>query len=37
MQWLARRPVDFPIPADFPTATQTSLRDLPGEADAPKP
>jgi type 1 glutamine amidotransferase len=24
-QWLARRPVDFPVPATFPTATATSV------------
>lgn len=26
LQWLARRPVDFPVPADFPTETATSVR-----------
>jgi uncharacterized protein len=26
MQWLARRPVTWPVPADFPTATSTSIR-----------
>lgn len=26
LQWLAARPVDFPVPADFPTETQTHLR-----------
>ena len=26
LQWLARRPVTFPVPADFPTATSTSVR-----------
>jgi type 1 glutamine amidotransferase len=25
VQWLAHRPVDFPIPANFPTATSTSI------------
>ena len=29
LQWLAQRPVTFPIPPDFPTATATSLRPLP--------
>ena len=29
LQWLAHRPVTYPIPADFPTATATSLRPLP--------
>jgi type 1 glutamine amidotransferase len=28
-QWLAKRPVDFPIPPDFPSAAETRLRDLP--------
>ncbi len=28
LQWLAGRAVDFPIPADFPTADAVSLRDL---------
>ena len=28
LEWLARRPVDFPVPADFPTETKTSLRPL---------
>jgi hypothetical protein len=26
LQWLARRPVTWPVPADFPTATSTSIR-----------
>lgn len=26
LQWLARRPVDYPVPADFPTAAATSIR-----------
>lgn len=26
LQWLARRPVDFPVPADFPTESATSVR-----------
>jgi hypothetical protein len=26
VQWLARRPVTWPVPADFPTATSTSIR-----------
>jgi uncharacterized protein len=26
LQWLARRPVTLPVPADFPTATSTSIR-----------
>lgn len=29
LQWLARRPADFPIPADFPDAMKPVLRDLP--------
>lgn len=29
IQWLAARPVTYPIPPDFPTATATSLRTLP--------
>lgn len=29
LQWLAQQPVTFPIPADFPTETKTSLRPLP--------
>jgi type 1 glutamine amidotransferase len=30
LQWLARRPVTFPAPADFPTETATSVRgELP--------
>lgn len=33
LQWLARRPVDFPMPADFPTESRTSIRgplSIPG-------
>lgn len=30
LQWLARRPVDFPVPPDFPSETQSVLRPLPG-------
>ena len=26
LQWLAKRPVTWPVPADFPTATSTSVR-----------
>jgi hypothetical protein len=26
LQWLARRPVSWPVPADFPTSTSTSVR-----------
>jgi hypothetical protein len=26
LQWLSRRPVSWPVPADFPTATSTSIR-----------
>ena len=26
LQWLARRPVTFPVPDDFPTASETSVR-----------
>jgi type 1 glutamine amidotransferase len=26
LQWLAARPADFPIPSDFPTSDQTSIR-----------
>lgn len=29
LQWLAKRPVTFAVPADFPTETQKSLRPLP--------
>jgi Trehalose utilisation len=29
LQWLGQRPVTYPIPPDFPTATATSLRPLP--------
>ncbi len=29
LQWLAQRPVTYPIPADFPTATAVSLRPTP--------
>jgi len=30
LQWLARRPVTFPVPTDFPTETATSVRgELP--------
>jgi hypothetical protein len=30
LQWLARRPISGPVPADFPTATSTSIRaELP--------
>ena len=32
VQWLAKQPVTFPIPADFPTADATSLRPLPDPA-----
>jgi len=28
LQWLARRPVTFPVPADFPTAEKTSIRPV---------
>ena len=26
LQWLAGRPVTFPVPPDFPTADKTSIR-----------
>ena len=29
LQWLAKRPVTFPVPADFPTADATVLRTMP--------
>ena len=30
LQWLAKRPVTYPVPPDFPTETATSVRgDLP--------
>jgi type 1 glutamine amidotransferase len=29
LQWLAKRPITFPIPADFPTEDATVLRPLP--------
>jgi hypothetical protein len=32
LQWLARRPVSWPVPVDFPTATSTSIR---GELQLP--
>lgn len=31
LQWLAKRPVDFPVPADFPGETKTVLYPLSGE------
>ncbi len=34
LQWLAQRPVTYPVPADYPTATATSVRgelNLPAE------
>jgi len=31
LQWLAKRPTDFPIPKDFPDETKTVLYPLPGE------
>lgn len=34
LQWLAGRPVNFPVPADFPTADQISVR---GEIPLPAP
>jgi type 1 glutamine amidotransferase len=34
LQWLAKRPVTWPVPADFPTETGTSIRgELPLPAD----
>jgi hypothetical protein len=35
LQWLANRPVTFPVPKDFPTETKTSIR--PAIAVPPKP
>lgn len=35
LQWLAKRPVDFPVPNDFPGQTQAVLRSLAGENDSP--
>jgi uncharacterized protein len=29
LQWLAQRPVTWPVPADFPSETEKSLRPLP--------
>jgi hypothetical protein len=26
LQWLAKRPVTYPVPKDFPTAEKTSIR-----------
>jgi len=26
LQWLAKRPVDYPVPSDFPTADKLSIR-----------
>jgi type 1 glutamine amidotransferase len=34
LQWLAKRPVDFPVPNDFPGETAAVLRTLPGESIA---
>ena len=34
LQWLAGRPADFPVPADFPTADKVSVR---GEIALPAP
>ena len=31
LQWLAGKPVTFPVPADFPGTNAVSLRPLPGE------
>jgi uncharacterized protein len=31
LQWLAKRPVTFPVPADFPTESATVLRPLPAD------
>ena len=36
LQWLARRPVNFPVPPDFPTEEATSLRPLNEPAQAMK-
>jgi hypothetical protein len=29
LEWLARRPVNFPVPSDFPGTTSVSVRELP--------
>jgi uncharacterized protein len=34
LQWLAKRPVDFPVPPDFPTEDSIVLRPLPPNRDA---
>jgi type 1 glutamine amidotransferase len=34
LQWLAHRPVSFPVPPDFPTADTVSVR---GELPVPAP
>jgi hypothetical protein len=26
LQWLAKRPVNYPVPADFPTENKLSIR-----------
>ena len=31
LQWLAKRPVTFPLPSDFPTEASTVLRPLPAD------
>ena len=35
LQWVAKRPVTFSAPADFPTEAATSLRPLPGSVPVP--
>lgn len=38
LQWLAARPVTYPIPADFPTAEHTSIRgEIPLPSSLPSP
>jgi hypothetical protein len=34
VQWLAKRPVDFPVPPDFPNEEALSLRPPVGEPGA---
>jgi len=37
LQWLARRPVDFPVPSDFPGESRAVLRALPGSKAEARP
>ncbi len=33
LQWLARRPITFPVPSDFPDATHPVMRSLPATGE----